>query len=268
MYLLFVPKHMSVFWGCNFLASLCLKENRHWYHLIQDAQKRGAIIKTCDKNYRHDAMKILKLKPLLQRSLTHPPAVAPEASRPQGGLPSSKQDGELSKTSFASSLYHSPSDSREAIVTDAAKDPERPPNQDWLRDPRLLRRMGLAFDAQGINLREPQPLSPQHSGAVPPSGAPGCPGSPQEPCTIGQQGVTLNNHTPHMQCDSPAASTDTSTSKKKCDQEEGVLGHRRETRALSEGDQEWWASSHTKRNSDWDERGLEEDSSSKKRRVL
>ncbi|OWK10140.1 hypothetical protein Celaphus_00005116, partial [Cervus elaphus hippelaphus] len=245
-----------------------LVENRHWYHLIQDAQKRGAIIKTCDKNYRHDAMKILKLKPLLQRSLTHPPTVAPEASRPQGGLPSSKQDGELSKTSFASSLYHSPSDSKEATVTDAAKDPERPPNQDRLRDPRLLRRMGLAFDAQGINLREPQPLSPQHSGAVPPSGAPGCPGSPQEPCTIGQQGVTLNNHTPHMQCDSPAASTDTSTSKKKCDQEEGVLGHRRETRALSEGDQEWWASSHTKRNSDWDERGLEEDSSLKKRRVL
>ena len=38
-----------------------------------------------------------------------------------------------------------------------------------------------------------------------------------------EQGVTLNNHTPHMQCDSPAASTDTSTSKKKCDQEEGVV---------------------------------------------
>ena len=92
-----------------------------------------------------------------------------------------------------------------------------------LQDPRLLWRMGLALDAQGISFREPQPLRPQHSGAVPPSGAPGCPGSPQEPCPIRQQGVTLNNHTPHMQCDSPAASTDTSTSKKKCDQEEGVV---------------------------------------------
>ena len=178
---------MSVFWGCNFLPSLCLKENRHWYHLIQDAQKRGAIIKTCDKNYRHDAMKILKLKPLLQRSLTHPPAVAPEASRPQGGLPSSKQDGELSKTSFASSLYHSPSDSKEATVTEAAKDPERPPNQDWLRDPRLLRRMGLALDAQGISLREPQPLSPQHSGAAPPLGTPGCPGVPRSQAPSGSR---------------------------------------------------------------------------------
>ncbi|XP_044782409.2 probable helicase senataxin isoform X3 [Bubalus bubalis] len=245
-----------------------LVENRHWYHLIQDAQKRGAIIKTCDKNYRHDAMKILKLKPLLQRSLTHPPAVTPEASRPQGGLPSSKQDGELSKTSFASSIYHSPSDSKEATVTEAAKDPERPPNQDWLRDPRLLRRMGLALDAQGISLRELQPLSPQHSGAAPPSGVPGCPGSPQEPGTVRQQGVTLNSHMPRMPCDSPAASTDTSTSAKKCEQEEGALGHRREARSLSAGDQAWWASSHTKRNSDWDERVLEEDSCSKKRRVL
>lgn len=49
-----------------------LMENQHWNELIQDAQKRGAIVKTCDKNYRHDAMKILKLKAVLQRSLTHP----------------------------------------------------------------------------------------------------------------------------------------------------------------------------------------------------
>ena len=137
-----------------------------------------------------------------------------------------------------------------------------------LRDPRLLRNMGLALDAQGISLRELQPLRPQHSGAVPPSGAPGCPGSPQEPGTVRQQGVTLNSHMPRMPCDSPAASTDTSTSAKKCDQEEGALGHRREARSLSAGDQAWWASSHTKRNSDWDERVLEEDSCSKKRRVL
>lgn len=149
---------MSVFWGCNFLL-LCFKGNRHWYHLIQDAQKRGAIIKTCDKNYRHDAMKILKLKPLLQRSLTHPPAVAPEASRPQGGLPSSKQDGELSKTSFASSCTTHPL-IQEATVTEAAKDPEGHPLRTGLRDPRLLRRMGLAFDAQGISLQRRAALGP------------------------------------------------------------------------------------------------------------
>ncbi|NXX74341.1 SETX helicase, partial [Urocolius indicus] len=43
-----------------------LMENKDWNELIQDAQKRGAIIKTTEKNYRKDAGKILKLKPTLQ----------------------------------------------------------------------------------------------------------------------------------------------------------------------------------------------------------
>ncbi|XP_072816451.1 probable helicase senataxin isoform X3 [Vicugna pacos] len=249
-----------------------LMENQHWNHLIQDAQKRGAIIKTCDKNYRHDAMKILKLKPMLQRSLTHPPAVSPEASRPQGGLPSSKLDSEFAKTSFTSSVYLSPSDSKEATVT--AKDPERPSIQDRLRDPRLLRRFGLIPEAKEQCLWEPQPPSPQPPGAAPPSGEPGSPGSHQGPAGTGQQsaakGAAPSNHRPHAQCDPPAASADAHTSKRKCDQEEG-LSHRRETRAFSEGDQERCGSGshHPKRNSGLDERGLEkEDSSLKRRRLL
>ncbi|NXT58208.1 SETX helicase, partial [Pluvianellus socialis] len=40
-----------------------LMENKDWNELIQDAQRRGAIIKTSDKSYRNDALKILKLKP-------------------------------------------------------------------------------------------------------------------------------------------------------------------------------------------------------------
>ncbi|KFM12755.1 putative helicase senataxin, partial [Aptenodytes forsteri] len=40
-----------------------LMENKDWNELIQDAQKRGAIIKTSEKSYREDAVKILKLKP-------------------------------------------------------------------------------------------------------------------------------------------------------------------------------------------------------------
>ncbi|XP_061055698.1 probable helicase senataxin isoform X3 [Eubalaena glacialis] len=250
-----------------------LMENQHWNHLIQDAQKRGAIIKTWDKNYRHDAVKILKLKPVLQRSLTHPPAIAPEVSTPQGGVPSSKLDSEFAKASFASSLYPSPSDSKEATVTVTAKDPERPPIQDWLRDPRLLRRMSLGFEAKGKCLSELQPSSPQYPGATPLLGEPGFPGSHQDPTSIGQQppakGAAVNNHSPHAQCDPPAASTDASTSK--CAQEGGALSDRRETRAFTEGDQERRGSlsHHTKRNSGWDERGLEkEDSSLKKRRLL
>ncbi|KFO94633.1 putative helicase senataxin, partial [Buceros rhinoceros silvestris] len=40
-----------------------LMENRDWNELIQDAHKRGAIIKTSEENYRKDAVKILKLRP-------------------------------------------------------------------------------------------------------------------------------------------------------------------------------------------------------------
>ncbi|NWU65062.1 SETX helicase, partial [Pterocles burchelli] len=43
-----------------------LMENKDWNELIQDAQKRGAIIQTSEKNYRRDAVKILKLKPTVQ----------------------------------------------------------------------------------------------------------------------------------------------------------------------------------------------------------
>ncbi|KAM9207324.1 putative helicase senataxin [Dugong dugon] len=249
-----------------------LMENQHWNHLIQDAQKRGAIIKTCDKNYRHDAMKILKLKPVLQRSLTHPPAVAPEVARPQGDLPSNKLDSGLTKTSYSSSLCHSPFDSKEATVAVTSKDPERPPVQDRLRDPRLLRRM--SSEAIAKLLRDAQSLSPQHSGATTPTGEPDFPITYQDLGSIVQQFTakvaTPSNHKSHMQCELPAASTDASTSKRKCEQE-GWLSHRRETRSFSEGEREICSSvtHHMVRNSDWDKRRLEkEDSSSKKRRLL
>ncbi|XP_027946291.1 probable helicase senataxin isoform X2 [Eumetopias jubatus] len=249
-----------------------LMENQHWNHLIQDAQKRGAIIKTCDKNYRHDAAKILKLKPVLQRSLTHPPAVAPEASRPQGGLPSNKLDSEFAKTSFTSSLYHTPPDSKESSGTVTTKDPERPLVQDRLRDPRLLRRMGLDPEAKGMCLRDPQPLSPQHPGATPPSGEPGFPASHQDLGGAQQsaaRGTALNNHEPHAQCEPPAAGTGVSTSKSRCDWE-GGLSHRRETRAFSEGDRGRWSpeSHYSKRSPGWDRTGPQKEGCSSKRRRL
>ncbi|XP_012495286.1 PREDICTED: probable helicase senataxin [Propithecus coquereli] len=241
-----------------------LMENQHWNHLIQDAQKRGAIIKTCDKNYRHDAMKILKLKPVLQRSLTHPPTIAPEVSRPQSGLPSNSLD-----SGFVSPLYHTPPDCGEAAVT--SKDPERLPVQDLLRDPRLLRRMGA--DANGKFLRDPQSSSPQHPGATPPVGEPSFP-IPQQDLGSGVQqstGTAPSSHKPHVQCEPPAASADASNSKRKCSDLEEGLSHRRETRTLSEEEQEKHGSvpHHTNRNSEWDKKRLEreEDSSSKKRKL-
>nr|XP_004654093.2 probable helicase senataxin [Jaculus jaculus]XP_045002580.1 probable helicase senataxin [Jaculus jaculus] len=242
-----------------------LMENQHWNELIQDAQRRGAIIKTCDKNYRHDAMKILKLKPVLQRSLTHPPAIAPEVPRPQGGLPSNKLDGGLVNTSFASSLYHTPSD----IVT--SRDSERPPLQERLRDPRLLRR--LDAEAKGTFLRDPQPMSPQHSGATPPLGEPGFPMTYQD---LG--GVTppstaivapLNKHRLPLQAEPLAPNPDVSTSKRRYGDPDGRLSHRREPRALREEEQERHGSltHYTLRSSDWDKRRLDQDSA-KRRRLL
>ncbi|NXA92700.1 SETX helicase, partial [Melanocharis versteri] len=40
-----------------------LMEDKNWNHLIQDAQKRGAIIRTTEKNYKKEAQRILKLRP-------------------------------------------------------------------------------------------------------------------------------------------------------------------------------------------------------------
>uniref|UniRef100_A0A673VTR5 Senataxin n=1 Tax=Suricata suricatta TaxID=37032 RepID=A0A673VTR5_SURSU len=243
------------------------KENPHWNHLIQDAQKRGAIIKTCDKNYRHDAAKILKLKPVLQRSLTHPPTGALEAAWPRGGLPGSKPDGDSAST--VPSLYLVPSDLKESAGTVTARDPERPPIQDRLRDPRLLKRLGLDPEAKGTCPWDLQPLSPQHPGATPPLGEPGFSVSPQDPGGP-TRGAALGTHQPPAQREPPAAGADVSASKRTYDWE-GGLGHRREGRASSEGGPETRSpeSRHGKRCSSWDSRGQqEEDSGSKRRKFL
>ncbi|XP_032978260.1 probable helicase senataxin isoform X6 [Rhinolophus ferrumequinum] len=244
-----------------------LMENQHWNHLIQDAQRRGAIIKTCDKSYKHDATKILKLRPILQRSLTHPPTTAPEVPRSPGGLPGNKPDAELAKTSFTS-LCHTPSDSKEAAVTAAAKDPERPPAKDQLRDPRLLRRLGLSPEAPVRCLRDPQPSSPQCPAGPPPLGETGFPVSPQALGSLVEPPTAPgSSHRPPGPCEPPAVSTETATDPRKCDQA-GEPSHRRDTRAVSEGDRERW-SQPPKRNSGWDsEAPDEEDSSSSKKRKL
>lgn len=243
-----------------------LMENQHWYELIQDAQKRGAIIKTCDPNYRHDAMKILKLKPVLQRSLTHPPATAPEAPRPQGGLPSNRLDSGLATTSFAPSLYHTPSD------TVTSKEPERPLLQDRLRDPRLLRR--LDAEAKGTFLRDPQPESPQLPGVVHLLGESGCPVLFQDLGFVVPPSTAivapLGSHRSPIQAEPrpahPAAAA--STSKRKYSDPDAGLSHRREPRAFAgEQGRHGSVTHHALRSTDLDRRRLD-DSSAKRRRFL
>ncbi|XP_036039249.1 LOW QUALITY PROTEIN: probable helicase senataxin [Onychomys torridus] len=243
-----------------------LMENQHWNELIQDAQKRGAIIKTSDSNYRHDAMKILKLKPVLQRSLTHPPATAPEAPRPQGGLPSNKLDSGLAKTSFAASLYHTPSD---AVPS---KEPERSSLQDRLRDPRLLRR--LDAEAKGTFLKDPQPVSPQLPGVVHLLGEHGFPVFFQDLGFVVPPSTAivapLSSHRSPLQAEPPPAHpVAPSTSKRKYSDPDPGFSHRREPRAFGEEKRRTSVTHHMLRSTNWDKRGVEqEDSSAKKRRFL
>ncbi|KAL6042153.1 hypothetical protein STEG23_001853 [Scotinomys teguina] len=236
-----------------------LMENQHWNELIQDAQKRGAIIKTSDPNYRHDAMKILKLKPVLQRSLTHPPATAPEAPRPQGGLPSNKLDSGLDKTSFAASLYHTLSD---AIPS---KEPERPSLQDRLRDPRLLRR--LDAEARGTFLKDPQPVISKIPGVVHLLGEHGFPVLLQDLGFVVPPSTAV---VAPLQAEPPPAHPDApSTSKRKYSDPVPGFSHRREPRALSEEERRGSVTHHMLGSTNRDRRRLEqEDSSAKKRRFL
>uniref|UniRef100_A0A8C9FHK9 Senataxin n=1 Tax=Pavo cristatus TaxID=9049 RepID=A0A8C9FHK9_PAVCR len=72
-----------------------LMENKDWNKLIQDAQRRGAIIKTSDKSYKKDALKILKLKPTPQNPPCQPPTKAGTTKAPLAeACSSSRKTGE------------------------------------------------------------------------------------------------------------------------------------------------------------------------------
>ncbi|XP_052523433.1 probable helicase senataxin isoform X1 [Tympanuchus pallidicinctus] len=71
-----------------------LMENKDWNKLIQDAQRRGAIIKTSDKSYKKDALKILKLKPAPQNPLCQLPTKAGTTKAPLAEATSGRKVGE------------------------------------------------------------------------------------------------------------------------------------------------------------------------------
>ncbi|KAM6192952.1 putative helicase senataxin [Sarcoramphus papa] len=77
-----------------------LMENKDWNELIQDAQRRGAIIKTSEKTYRKDAVKILKLKATVQ-----PPAKAGTKKSLLQACSSSSKRAELANPREASSPW-------------------------------------------------------------------------------------------------------------------------------------------------------------------
>nr|XP_056716139.1 probable helicase senataxin [Euleptes europaea] len=71
-----------------------LVENKDWNELIQDAQRRGTIVKTSHDTYKKNAMKILKLKLAPQRSRSLPGVATPERTPPvPAGTVTSEQKG-------------------------------------------------------------------------------------------------------------------------------------------------------------------------------
>ncbi|XP_072738871.1 probable helicase senataxin isoform X2 [Ciconia boyciana] len=98
-----------------------LMENKDWNELIQDAQKRGAIIKTSEKSYRKDAVKILKLKPTIQ-----PPAIPGiKASPLLQAASSSSRRGELANPREASSPWELAAGAGRA-VPQGSRGPQQP----------------------------------------------------------------------------------------------------------------------------------------------
>ncbi|KAM5145413.1 putative helicase senataxin [Mantella aurantiaca] len=58
-----------------------LMNNKDWNDLIQDAQRRGALVKTKQQNYQRDVNRILKLAPIMQRTASFPPTKAVEGHK-------------------------------------------------------------------------------------------------------------------------------------------------------------------------------------------
>ncbi|XP_074066945.1 putative helicase senataxin isoform X1 [Macrotis lagotis] len=259
-----------------------LMENQHWNQLIQDAQKRGAIIRTCDKNYKYDAMKILKLKSMSQRNLSYPHNVVSEITKSQNNLPSNKPkevmnkpDSGISKTTSVASCRNSSTslltaevqsfDCREPTVTTKAT--EVP----VVRDPRLAKR--IERDAPEKIPGDAQPSSIQFSRVTTPAYESGLLLT-QDPNNIIQhlfskvRASTNCNLT--AQLEAPSASTSMHTKKRKAG-EGGGSGYGREVTSSREGEQEMHGSRkdyHLDRDYCLDRRRKENQDSHSKRRKL
>ncbi|XP_072488882.1 probable helicase senataxin isoform X2 [Notamacropus eugenii] len=260
-----------------------LMENQHWNSLIQDAQKRGAIIRTFEKNYKNDVMKILKLKSIPQRNLSYPPTVVPEIIRSQNSLPSNKpkemmnkSDSGISKTTSLAPPWRSntvllpadiqPFDCREATVFTKATDVP------VVRDPRLAKRNErdatekFSGDTQLSNIQHPRVTTPTYE--------PGLPLTHQDPSNIIQhlfsKVTASNNCNLTAQLEAPSASTSMHANKRKANEEEGS-GYRREITSSREGQQEKYGyrkDYHLDRDYCLDRRRAENQDSDSKRRKL
>ncbi|XP_072208756.1 probable helicase senataxin [Excalfactoria chinensis] len=139
-----------------------LMENEDWNQLIQDAQRRGAIVKTSDKSYKKDALKILKLKPAPQNppcqlptkaGTTKAPLAAPLAcsSSRKVGEPANPREASRPRELAAGPGHAAPqgsrmpqqpqgaqvADSRRASISAPVEAAALPADKEKPRDPRL-----------------------------------------------------------------------------------------------------------------------------------
>ncbi|XP_076842414.1 putative helicase senataxin isoform X2 [Brachyhypopomus gauderio] len=125
-----------------------LREQRDWGALIDDAAKRGTIIKTRERDFSKDMRKILKCNQL-HRSLSYPPTDVPGTASPQHPAHSSPQHPAHSSATPAHIPHarrpseplsrHSPRVSSSTGVPSRLISPP-PPNTNAPRDPRLAHR--------------------------------------------------------------------------------------------------------------------------------
>ncbi|XP_054853384.1 probable helicase senataxin isoform X2 [Eublepharis macularius] len=189
-----------------------LMDNKDWNELIQDAQRRGTIVKTSHDSYKKDATKILKLMPMPQRTRSLPGGAMPERT-PQGpaGTVSNEQK-EVSSHKDSNSWQHSVNTCTSAEVSHrflglpgSHISSQKPPlshqmksAQERPQDPRLARR--AQAEQACMDNRNP---APSGSGVALPRGLDAPPG--QRNCSNNIRPVACKTEAPGK----PVATTET-----------------------------------------------------------
>lgn len=139
-----------------------LREQSDWGALIDDAKRRGTIIKTQERDYQSDVRKILK-RDLLSRSLSHPPVGKPSTvTSPVPHVPMETGRASTSRPHPSAGLLRQQSMPR-PIPLDCPRDPQI---TDRPTDPRFAERRPIGeqrqdVDGRGLSMSHQRPTDPR-----------------------------------------------------------------------------------------------------------
>ncbi|XP_055035799.2 probable helicase senataxin isoform X2 [Misgurnus anguillicaudatus] len=139
-----------------------LREQSDWGALIDDAKRRGTIIKTQERDYQSDVRKILK-RDLLSRSLSHPPVGKPSTvTSPVPHVPVETGRASTSRPHPSAGLLRQQSIPR-PIPLDCPRDPQI---TDRPTDPRFAERRPIGeqrqdVDGRGLSMSHQRPTDPR-----------------------------------------------------------------------------------------------------------